>query len=94
MLRGGGPICCRRDGLIAAMLCCAIAALGAAGAWGLHRLRLAGGLVLLAAAIAGGAAMMWDHAGPAGADRHAANAPASISLCLGARTAIPPLKGS
>lgn len=89
MLRGGGPIRCRRDVLIPAMLCCAIAALGAAGAWGLHRLRLAGALVLLAAAIAGGGALLWDHAGPAGADRHAAaRAPASLSLCLGARATI------
>lgn len=68
------------------MLCCAIAALGFAGAWSLHRLRLAGGLMLLATVIAGSGALLWDHAGHASADRStAANMADGISFCLGNR---------
>ena len=71
------------------MLCCAIAAIGLAGAWMAHRLRLIGGIALIAAvaavAVAGGS-LLWDHGshGPAKlADGRAP--PDGVSLCSGAR---------
>ena len=70
------------------MLCCAIAALGLASAWGLHRLRLIGGLMLLVAAIVAGGAVAWDHVAPKRVHpRIAASAPDGPALCSGRRIA-------
>lgn len=58
------------------MLCCLLAALGLAGAFTAHRLRLAGVAALLAAGAGVAGFLAWDHLGAAGHDEDRA-----IALC-------------
>lgn len=68
------------------MLCCLIALATVTGAWIGHRLRLIGGIALLAAVAAAGGLLAWEGLGHA---THAGAAPeASTALCSGSRAAI------
>ena len=64
------------------MLCCLLAALGLAGAFTAHRLRLAGLAALLAAGVGVAGFLAWDHLGSAG-HVGAALADRGRALCSG-----------
>ncbi|XHS02606.1 hypothetical protein ACFB49_42260 [Sphingomonas sp. DBB INV C78] len=67
------------------MLCCAIAAIGLAGAWMAHRLRLIGGLALLTATAVAGGSILLDLRDHDGATMSASQASSTVSLCSGTR---------